>query len=105
VIVIGEEFRMPTPTDGNVQLTGRKADFLSPIRNGKGWVTGYRNLHEQDLFIRTSFTVLSDSKITGEKHQSDLVIGLFWTRGEIVGSYKFFRMLASRTGVEPVSPP
>jgi integrase len=28
---------------------------------------------------------------------SDLVNGLFWTRGEMVGSYKFFRILASQS--------
>ena len=33
-----------------------------------------------------------------------LVNGLFWTRGEMVGFHKFFGILASRTGVEPVSP-
>jgi len=34
-----------------------------------------------------------------------LLNGLFWTRGKMMGTEKSFRMLASRTGVEPVSPP
>ena len=29
----------------------------------------------------------------------------FWTRGKMAGACKCLRVLASRTGVEPVSPP
>jgi hypothetical protein len=35
----------------------------------------------------------------------DLVNGLFWTRGEMTRSRKGLKVLAPRTGVEPVSPP